>query len=185
MNLIECLNTRRSGRIYTDESISKATLQKLIDIGTKAPSGSNYQPWGFVVIQDREEVNRLSETIKAYLAERIDEMPGLKQYEKWMTNPKFHLFNRAETLLVVYGDSKTPWYVYDCTMAAYNIMLAAWDMKIGTCWIGFAHQYFNSPEAKAKYNVPADFELVCPMTMGYLKNPLEPNERKPAVVFNW
>lgn len=185
MNLIDCLKTRRSGRIYTDRKISGETLQELIDLGIKAPTGSNYQPWGFVVIEDKAEIDSYSEAIKADMLANLDNMPAFKQYEKWMTNPKFHVFNRAQTLLVVYGDTRTPWYIYDCTMAAYNIMLAGWAMNIGTCWIGFAHKLFGSPEIKAKYNVPEHFELVCPMSMGYLKNPLEPGERKPARVFNW
>lgn len=138
-----------------------------------------------MVIQDKPELDRLSEAIKADLLANIDYLPGLKQYEKWMTNPKFHVFNRAETVLTVYGDTRTPWYVYDCTMAAYNIMLAAWDKNIGTCWIGMAHKWFSTPEFKALYNVPEYFELVCPMSMGYLKNQPGPNERKPAVIFNW
>lgn len=184
MNVIDCLKTRRSGRIYTEQNLSAETLQQLIDLGIKAPTGSNYQPWGFVVIQNKDEIDRLSETIKADLLANIDTLPAFKQYEKWMTNPKFHVFNRAQTMLAVYGDTGTPWYVYDCTMAAYNIMLAGWDMNIGTCWIGFAHRHFNTSEFKAQYKVPLHYELVCPMSMGYLKNPLEPNERKPAVVFN-
>ena len=185
MNVIDCINTRRSGRIYTDRAISRETLQELIDIGIKAPTGSNYQPWGFVVIQNKDEIDRYSETIKVDTLANIDTIPGLKQYEKWMTNPKFHVFNRAETLLAVYGDTNTPWYIYDCTMAAYNIMLAAWEKEIGTCWIGFAHKLFATPEFKEGHNVPEHFELVCPMSMGYLKNPLGPNERKPATIFNW
>lgn len=185
MNLTDCLNSRRSGRVYTDAAISKETLQELINIGVKAPTGSNYQPWGFVVIQDKAEIDRLSEIIKTELAANLDNFPGLRQYEKWFANPKFHVFNRAATLIVVYGDTNTPWYAYDCTMAAYNIMLAAWDMQIGTCWIGFAHHHFNLPEFKSKYNVPRHFELVCPMSMGYLQNTPAPCERKPAQIFNW
>lgn len=185
MNVIDCINTRRSGRVYTGQTISKETLQELINIGIKAPTGSNYQPWGFVVIQDKNAIDRYSEAIKADILANLDANPALKQYEKWMSNPKFHVFNHAETLMVVYGDTNTYWYLYDCTMAAYNIMLAAWEMQIGTCWIGFAHKYFNTQEFKAQYKVPEHFELVCPMSMGYLKNPLEPTERKPAVIFNW
>lgn len=185
MNVIDCLNTRRSGRVYTDQPISRETLQELINLGIKAPTGSNYQPWGFVAIQDKDVIDRLSETIKADMLANLDSLPAFKQYEKWMTNPKFHVFNRAETILVVYGDTQTPWYVYDCTMAAYNIMLAAWEKQIGTCWIGFAHMLFATPEFKAQYHVPEHFELVCPMSMGYLKNIPGPNERKPAVIFNW
>lgn len=185
MNVIDCINARRSGRIYTDESISRATMQKLIELGTKAATGSGMQPWGFVVIQNKDEIARMSDEIKVFILAHLDEYPYFKQYEKWMINPKFNAFNRAETVLVIYGDPASHWYVYDCTLAASNIMLAAWDMGIGTCWIGFAHQYMNTSEFKAKYNVPENFELVCPMSMGYLKNPLDPGERKPPVVFNW
>lgn len=183
MDVIECINNRRSGRTYTDEVIREDTLHKLIILGTKAATGSNEQPWGFLTIQDEDEINRLSEDIKAYLNENMDSNPALERYRSWMTNPKFHVFNKAKTLLVIYGNTNSAWYAYDCSLAAGNIMLAAESMNIGTCWIGFAHTWFNTKKFKEEHNVPMEYELVSTLSMGYKARQLSPSTRKEPVIF--
>ena len=183
MNVIDSINNRRSIRKYTDEKISKDTLKELITLGTKAATASNEQPWGFLILDDKEEINRYSEEIKAYLSEHLEENPGLKRYAKWLPLPKFHVFNGTNTVLVIYGNSNSVWSVYDCTLAAGNIMLAAESMNIGTCWIGFAHSYFNTKEFKEAHNIPLDFNLVSPLSMGYKSEELPSATRKEPLIF--
>lgn len=183
MDVIECINNRRSIRTYTDEVISKDLLHELITLGTKAATGSNEQPWGFLAIQDEDEINQLSEEIKASFNENMDSDPALKRYQSWMSNPKFHIFNKAKTVLAIYGNTNSGWYVYDCSLAAGNIMLAAETMNIGTCWVGFAGTWFNSKKFKDEHNVPAEYELVSTLSMGYKAKQLPPSIRKEPVIF--
>ncbi|MDV3428981.1 MAG: nitroreductase [Bacillota bacterium] len=184
MDIIECINSRRSGRIYTDELISEETMTKLIELGTKAPTGSGLEPWGFVIIRDKEEIDSLSEMTKKFITENLERYPYLQQYSKWMTNPKFHVFNRANTLLLIYGNPVSHWYVYDCSMAAGNIMLAAHSMGIGTCWIGFAEHTLNTKEFKEKHGVPGKYELISAISMGYMKMEQAPPKRKEPLIFS-
>ena len=103
MDIIECINSRRSGRIYTDELISEETMTNLIELGTKAPTGSGLEPWGFVIIRDKEEIDSLSEMTKKFITENLERYPYLQQYSKWMTNPKFHvIFLRTVNFQLVY-----------------------------------------------------------------------------------
>lgn len=186
MNIIECINSKRSVRMYKNEPILEETIKELISIGTKASTGSGEEPWGFVVIRDKEEINLLSEMTKKYDLDNLEKYPYLKQYESWLSNPKFNVFNDANTLLIIYGNTQSHWYVYDCSLAAGNIMLAAHSMGIGTCWIGFAEHTLNTKEFKMKYNVPEHYELVCPMSIGYMKDKfeLDPPKRKEPIIFN-
>lgn len=62
-------------------------------------------------------------------------------------------------------------------------MLAAYEIEIGTCWIGFAEYMLNAAEFKQKYNVPENYDLVYPMSIGYMKTKLTPPKRKKTVVF--
>jgi Nitroreductase len=183
MNVKECIGNKRSIRAYTEQEIPDEVISELITLGTKASTGSNQQPWGFVVIKDRDEIQALSDEIKDYLLKNIKQYPYLEQYESWFTNPKFSVFNHSNCLVIIYGDTSSHWYIYDCTLAAGNIMLAAHDMQIGTCWIGFAEHTCNTTEFKAKYNVPENFKLVCPMTMGYMKTKMTAPVRKEPNVF--
>lgn len=184
MDIFEAISTKRSIRAYTDEAIPAQTLRELITLGTKASTGSGMEPWGFVVIQGKEEIEGWSERIKAYLLEHLEDFPYLKQYESWLHNPKFSVFNHAGTLLILYGDPQSHWYKYDCTLAAGNIMLAAHAMGIGTCWIGFSEYMLNTSEFKAKYGVPEDYQLVCPLSMGYSKVSLDAPKRKAPRIFS-
>lgn len=184
VNVKECISSKRSVRSYTEREISNEVISELITLGTKASTGSNQQPWGFVVIKDQEEIQILSEDIKKDLLKNFEQYPYLEQYKSWLTNPKFNVFNHSSYLMIIYGDTSSHWYAYDCTLAAGNIMLAAHEMGIGTCWIGFAEHLCNTPEFKEKYNVPSDFELVCPITMGYMKTQLSnPTREEPKVFY--
>jgi nitroreductase len=158
-------------------------MDQLLNLAVKASTGSGMEPWGFVVINDKVEIDLWSEKIKQYLQENLEQYPYLEQYRSWLTNPNFHVFNRANTLLIIYGNKESHWRTYDCTLAAANVMLAAHEMGIGTCWIGFAEYMLNTEEFKEKYQVPENYELVCPMSIGYMKKQLSEPKRKEPVVF--
>ena len=64
MELLEGLQTRRSIRTYTDESVTREQLREIIRLGTMAPSGMNNQPWRFVTIQGKETLRKLSQLTK-------------------------------------------------------------------------------------------------------------------------
>lgn len=185
MDALECIGGRRSIRAYRDGQLPYDTVMELITLGTKAATGSNHQPWGFVVIQDPAEIEALSGDIKEYLRNNLEQYPYLSQYESWLNNEKYSVFNHAPTLIVIYGDASSHWYVYDCSLAAGNIMLAAHSMGIGTCWIGFAEYWLNTPEFKRGHGVPESYGLAATLGCGYMKAPpVTPPKRNPPVVFS-
>lgn len=184
MGILECINSKRSIRVYEDEIIPEDILTDLIELGTKSSTGSGLEPWGFVVIQDKNEIDSLSKMTKQYLLDNFEKYPYLHQYENWLKNPQYSIFNHANTLLIIYGNVESHWYIYDCSLVAGNIMLAAHSMGIGTCWIGFAEHTLNTKEFKEKYGVPEQYELVCPMSIGYMKTKLTPPKRKKPIIFN-
>ncbi|HMB46373.1 MAG TPA: nitroreductase family protein, partial [Candidatus Methanoperedens sp.] len=63
-DIIEVIKTRRCVREYLDKEISDTDIKFLIDCAVYAPSGLNMQPWGFLVIQNRDKIMQLSETCK-------------------------------------------------------------------------------------------------------------------------
>lgn len=183
MNIIECINSRRSVRAFTDKEVEKDIIEQLIALGTKTATGSGNEAWGFVIITDKNEMKQLSDETKEYLLENFGKYPYLHQYESWLKNENYNIFYDAPCLLIVYGDTNSHWYTYDCTLAAGNIMLAANEYGLGTCWIGFAEHSLDTLEIKEKYNVPLNYKMVCPMVIGYPKAELTPPRRKPANIF--
>lgn len=183
MNVIESINSRRSVRSFTDRTIPSDVVDQLIALGTKAATGSGNEPWGFVVITDKNEMKELSVRAKKYWLDNMAKFPYIQQYESWLKNDNFNIFYNAPCLLIIYGDTNSHWYVYDGTLAAGNIMLAAGEFGLGTCWIGFAEQIFDDASLKSKFNIPDHYKLVCPLVVGYPKGQLPPPSRKPAPVF--
>ena len=53
VDTLEAIRKRRSIRRYTDDAIPKADLETIVDAGRLAATGSNRQPWDFVVVTDR------------------------------------------------------------------------------------------------------------------------------------
>ena len=64
MDVVSAIEQRRSIRAYTKDPIEKSVLEKLLGLAVKAPTGSGMEPWGFVILQDRKEIDTLSERIK-------------------------------------------------------------------------------------------------------------------------
>ncbi len=185
MELIEAIRTRRSIRRFKDEQIPEQTIRELLELAIWAPNGMNRQPWVFAVVQDREFLQRLSEQAKASLLERVEALPVLERYSRLMANPKFNVFYNAPTLVLIYGDTGALTFRYDCSLAAHNLMLAAWDRGIGSCWIGFAHFVCDTPELKEEFNVPKDHELVASIILGYPETVPSKGKRREPHIVSW
>ena len=148
LDVTEAIENRRSIRQYTDAPISQDTMDRLISLAVKAPTGSGMEPWGFVILRDRAEIDALSDRAKKEILDHMADYPQFTQYETWLKNPKYNIFNHAGTVLVIYGDTRSHWHVYDCSLVAGNIMLLAESEGIGCCWIGFAEAVLNTAEFK-------------------------------------
>lgn len=186
MELLEAIKGRRSTRRFKDQGISTETIQTLLDLAIWAPTASNVQPWGFVVIQDREKMKELSDQAKAILLEYMKVQPRMEQYRTNMENPKFNIFYNAPALVLIYGKKEHPYTPNDCSMAAQNLMLAAWEMGLGTCWIGFAQVLCDSSEFKERFQIPGDYSLVAPLIVGYREQESpKPIPRREYPVFEW
>ncbi|AEF92930.1 nitroreductase [Desulfotomaculum nigrificans CO-1-SRB] len=186
MELLEAIKTRRSIRKFKEEPVAKEVIQELIDTAIWAPSASNRQPWGFVVLTDKNYLKQLSDEAKAGWLAQMDSLPQMQQYRATMQNPDFNIFYNAPALIIIYGKKDSHWSKYDCSMLAQNLMLAAWEKGLGTCWIGFAHNVCDTPQFKAKHNVSEEYELVAPIILGYPETlPKGVVPRKEYPIFYW
>lgn len=184
MNVIECIESRRSIRKYSDKKVSLETISRLLELGTMAPTSMGKEPWGFVVLQNKEEINDWSEKIKSFLLDNLEQFAYLKPMETLLQKEDFSVFHHTENMIVIFGNTETHSYVTDCTLAAENIMLAANSMDIGTCWVGFSQFLFDNEEFKMIYHVPENYKLVSTITLGYMEEKSNKAKRKEAVVFN-
>lgn len=115
---IDVIHNRKSVRHYTDQEVTKEQLEVLVKAGMAAPSARNLQPWAFVVVQDREKLDALA-----------DSLPYAKM-----------LFD-AQAAIVVCGDMEkaatdadSAYWVQDCAAASQNVLLAAEATGLGAVW---------------------------------------------------
>jgi len=178
MDLDEAIYGRRSVREYTSEAVDEETIRRLIEAAVQAPSATNAQPWTFTVVRDQDLLDRVSEGAKAYLLAAPGGWLSDRQRTR-LADPAYHIFHHAPVLILISGLAPAPWVVENCALAAENLMLAAHGVGLGTCWIGYAQGYLNTPEGKDALGLPAEWVPVAPLIVGFpttLPPPVTRNE---------
>ena len=117
MDALEALNTRRSIRAFTPRPVSLEIVRELVRAAMHAPSAGNEQPWHFVILTDRE---------------LLDKIPDFHPYAGMLAE--------APVAVLVCGDprqEKHPgMWVQDCAAATQNLLLAAHAKGLGAVWVG-------------------------------------------------
>jgi nitroreductase len=147
MDTLTCIRTRREIRDYLDKPIPEKVLQQILEAGRLAPSSKNSQPWHFLVIRSEDTLRKLSE----------------------LTPTGAHIAKAPLALAIVMDCAKLP--EIDGTRAIQNMVLAAWDLGIGSCWV----TNFYEDGVKDLLNVPQRMKLVTVMPFGY---PTEPKTHR-------
>ncbi len=182
--VIEALKSRRAIRAYEDKAVPESAIQTLLEAATYAPSAINVQPWKFTIVTNKEEMKRISDIAKRELIQTLPDVAdeGLERFKSSLKNPQYNMFYGAPLLVFVSG-TQSQFSVNDCSMAAQNMMLAAYTLGIGSCWIGGAALFANSAKGKTELGVPEDNQIYAAIIFGYPKGgfPKAP-EKRPAKI---
>ncbi|MFP4056196.1 MAG: nitroreductase family protein [Candidatus Brocadiia bacterium] len=117
-DVLEFIQKRRSIRAYKkDAPVSEAQVETLLRAAMAAPSAGGEQAWAFVVIRERKTLDQVTEI-----------------------HPYASMLEAAPLAILVCGDlerekHKHMW-VQDCAAATQNLLLAAANIGLGTCWCG-------------------------------------------------
>jgi nitroreductase len=181
--IIDAIKSRRAIRSYLDKPVPGSAIQTLLEVATYAPSAINAQPWKFTIVTNQDEMKRLSDKAKPTLIRMLPDVgdEGLVGLKKRLSDPQFNIFYNAPLLIFVSG-IKSPYAIYDCSMAAQNMMLAAFSIGLGSCWIGTAVTIANDPKVKPTLGIPDDHEVHAAIIFGYPKGTPKAPAKKPAQV---
>ena len=155
---LDIIRTRRSIRKFANEDIDDATIEKIIEMGTWAPSGLNNQPWRFVVVKDR--------SIK-------DELAKLTKYSR--------IIQGAPVCIAVFLDNASSYNrvkdVQAIGACLQNMLLAIHAMGLGGVWLG---EILNRrEEVERLLGVPKDCELMAVIAFGKPAQKPREGQRKP------
>jgi len=163
MNVIEAIRTRRSVRLYKPDAIPEEVLMQVLDAARLAPSAGNRQPWIFYVVRSPEVKEKLK---AAYGAEWLQAAP--------VAIVACGLPDKAWTR----SDGKNYCDV-DVTIAMDHLVLAAWELGLGTCWIGA----FDAAKLKEALELPEGVEPLAMTPLGYPAEQPPAKPRKPMEEF--
>ena len=177
MDLDDAIMSRRSVREYTAEPVDEPTIRRLIDAAVHAPNAVNQQPWTFTVVRDQGVLDRVSRDAKVHMQANMPAGVPSGRFPM-LADPSFHIFYHAPALILISAVAAGPWIVEDCALAAENLMLAARAAGLGSCWIGFAQGYLNTPAGKQALGLPSATVPVAPIIVGRPKGPSPAVARK-------
>jgi len=184
-DILEAIKSRRAIRSYEDKPVPESAIKTMLEAATYAPSAINIQPWKFTIITSKAEMKRLSDLAKASLLRTLPDVgkEALSGLRKRLADPLYNIFYDAPLLIFVCG-LKGRYDIYGCSMAAQNMMLAAYSLGIGSCWIGTAVALAKESEIKAELGVPEDHEVHAAIIFGYPRNgfPQAPPKHPPQVL---
>ena len=156
METLNTLKTRRSCRAYKADRVEEEKLNAIVEAGTYAPTGMGKQSPIILVIKDQEIRSKLAKINAAAMGMNIDPFYG------------------APELIVVLADRTMPTWLYDGSLVMGNMMNAAADLGIASCWIHRAKEEFESEEGKAilkKLGIEGYYEGIGNLILGYAAKP--------------
>ena len=159
----ELLKSRRSIRRYKPEQVSEELLDAVLEAGLYAASGMNTQNTVMVAVRDKETRDQLSRMNAAVMG--VDSDP----------------FYGAPCVVVVLVDPERYTWVEDGSLVMGNLMQAACEAGLGSCWIHRAQQMFDSPEGKEllrKWGLPENLRGVGNCILGYADEAPAPKPRR-------
>ncbi len=173
METKEAILGRRSVRRYTDQPLKDADVQDIITAGLYAPSALDFQPWYFVVVKSAEQLKELREFMSAVynkfepvLNERFRNHPAAiaetKVFLKSLGGTQCCIL--AFMLRQDYPDKKG--VIEGVSAAVQNMLLAAYDKGIGSCWMTAPMRVGMEEELRLKY-APEHGDFVAAITFGY------------------
>ncbi len=184
MTIFETILARRSVRRYKSRKVDRSMISTLLDAAVRAPTAIHQEPWAFVIIQDAQLLQSLSNQAKPLFVAETQKLALEHTNHSFdiFTQSDFNIFYNANTLILICGETTVPSYAADCWLASENLMLAACGMGLGTCVIGSALPFLNMPEAKVRLNIPEKFSVVAPIIVGYPDDEITPKLRKKPVI---
>lgn len=187
IDVIDAIHDRRAVRSFLPQKVDSAILNQLLDTAVHAPSALHEESRGFVVIQTKSLLDRISKSAKLLTMKEKKKNIDLQEEHvlQVVQQKEFNIFYNARTLIVIYSTFKGKFVSADCWLAAENLMLAALTFGLASCVIGFAVPALNLPEWKKELGIPGKMTAVVPVILGYPSGQTLPTSHKPPLILKW
>lgn len=185
--LFDVFKNRRSVRKFKPTPIPQEHIMTILDMARTAPTSGNQQPWKFLVVQDRNRIDRLRDEVVNASLERAkkqedfdpNKLDSLKS--RYMERVGNYLSAPVYVVVLTDKNSQYPSYnVKDGSLAAGYLILAARALGYGTVFITDA----LPPDCVKKvFEIPDNFEQICITPIGIPEEWPESPPKKPLQEF--
>ena len=158
--VLENIHSRKSVRQYTAEPVSEADIETMLRAAMAAPTAVNFQPWRFVVLNERESLDALA-----------DKLP----YAKMLKGAPLAIIVCGETLWM--GGTENPFWSQDCSAATQNLLLAAEALGLGAVWTGVYPNAELYPKLHDFLGLPANVQALCAIPVGHPAADEQPKDK--------
>lgn len=197
MELKKVIENRASVRAFTNEEIPLTDLKEMIRLASLAPSANNYQPWKFIVVRNKEVLNKLAIKVSGKIAELPENLSkaskNVKSQVEWFAT----FFQDAPALVALAMENYETVLekgvnlsheeinrmrnypdIQSAGACIQNLLLAAVDMGYGACWLSAPMIAKQDIESILKIKEP--FHLIAFVAVGKPDRPIVPKEKKPV-----
>ncbi len=160
--VLQNIMSRTSVRKFKQQPVEDAKIEALLRAGMASPTSGDMQPWHFVVLKDKKDIERYAASNK-YHAEDIKKTP-------------LFIFVCADTTRMTEGQGKELW-VQDLSAASENILLAAHAMGLGACWTTIYPIQKKVNGISKTLKLPGNLIPLNGIIIGYPDEPLQPKDK--------
>lgn len=151
LDILGAIKGRRSIRFFTKQPVSEEEIKTLIDAARQAPSAGNVQPWEFVIVRKAEVKHEVA--VAAGDQTFVEEAPVV-----------IVVCANEDSVERAYGSRGVTLYcLQDTAAATQNILLAAYSLGLGTCWVGA----FEEAEVSEALKIPEGVRPVAIIPVGH------------------
>lgn len=169
MNLVECINTRRSIRKFTEEPVSHDTIEKIVELAKMAPSWKNTQITRYTVIESKEIKDKIAaEATNDFNAKTLSTAAAVVAVSVVKNRCGFERDGSYTTV------KKDSWQMFDAGVAAQTFCLAAHEYGIGSVIMGI----FDYDKVAEMVDMPDTQEMVALIAIGHPAEKPEAPKRK-------
>jgi nitroreductase len=141
--VFESVRTVLAVREYAEKDLPADVLRRIVDAGRLTGSGSNVQPWHFIVVRERAGVEKLGELVR--------------------TGP--YIRNARAAIVVAYEKAKGSIGLSDASRAVQSMILVAWGEGVASNWTGFS----DLDRVRAEFGLPDTYAVIAVIPLGYPK----------------
>jgi nitroreductase len=158
MDTYETITTRRSIRRYRQDPVPAQVVRELLTAAMSGPSSHNRQPWHFVVVTERSQ---------------LDALASIEAYERTLSQAPLAIVVCVDLELARFDDV----WLLDCAIAAQNMILLAHDRGLGACWLECHFREDRAIAVRDKLRLPDRIRTLAVVSIGYPAETKAPIQR--------